>query len=1687
MPRSYNSDLFNTDPYFDDFDVSKGYLRALFRPGTAVQARELTQIQTILQNQIESIGSHVFENGAVVAGGGIAEANASYLRVDTSNSLSTTNLTNLVGKTITDGTVNARVVKTLAGSTLDKDANQVVVYQYTSNGAFSAGATLATTDTSGITFGIAASGATAPSVGDDATFISVDQGIFYLDGFFINTSTQTVVPFKTAGITYSDSDDRYRDFASPTSSVGWSLTRDIVDSVEDTTLRDPAAGYYNYNAPGSDRYKIGVTLDFIPFTSSLGDAAGLTFDNENFVELVRLVSGKSTKKVKYTEYADIEETFARRTFDESGNFTVNTPKARVVEHNSVFSPGDASKFAIGIEPNKSYVGGFEIDTQSTTYIEVDKTRTTNIVPSLSESMSTPVGNYVFVDTGGASGYGIGDQTVSSPTSSFEDLDKYDIWGITTPFSAQAGDASVGGITIGCVNVRAITRDTAGTKLSLFNISMNAGEQFRDASYLTSTKLSSEGGHTGATGSYYKLLASGGQTGPFDANDKSLIFPVSSNRVVSNGPGTSSQRRSQFVVNEVTQFNLAASSTSASVTLTSGKTVPDQDDENYLVFYGETAGSPASLLPDGAYDVSVVGADSPNPTITVSGLTAGPGGGITFAVVHPVVFDSTNMTGQNVYRTINLDTVTETTVSSSTTVTRDGVQCIEFTLADAHVKEVTFVQNNGTEITSDVTGSGIDFLDDGQRRTAIFKSKLYIPVSKLVGDGAYTIIVTYTKYTHSGIGPVTLNSYTDNSAASSYDTVPTFVDQDSGESFRLGNCIDFRPVQKAGGDFTDFGVPFSKSGSASSRIGYSYFLPRIDIVSLCKDRTYRLVKGVASDNPQPPVTTEEDMDLFVLETSPYVFDINKDVNVRYIDNQRFTMKQIGEISDVSDNVQRDRYIEFLFSDAIARAAGESGTVVNPSVMVDDFSSHQFADVFNKDHNCSMDYKFRGLRPPFETSGLGLTQSTIPSGMVESSDNVLTYSFNETKVFSGATGTNTLQINPFGVTDFLGFLEVSPKCDFYYDNNENPSVLVNTFGENNQYFVTTSSWVGDGGRSSGWGGQKNEFLTHWFGSDSLSTSIPEVDPNSRNYVSPVKGANSSLPDRIKRTVNDKTVDESVLPKMRSKTLSFTGKGFLPNSTLYAFIDGQIAGNSSDGYTADETGGFTAEITLDTGLLSGEKSIRFTSSITNNLSDTLTSGDIKYFSQGLQNVKTSTILADIGSDSRRRSTKSESVISDTFLDSLDSNYSDVQNGLDPLSQEIIVDAGAFPQGVFLSSIETYFKTVDPTFPVTIQIRPMINDAPHEFLSVPHSTVTMEAADLTVSNGPGSVVSKFTFPSPVYLPPGNWAVCMFTNGDQNALFRSVINEPFLDNNGNVNAAGALVQSLNVGSSGIRVGSLFLPLNNGTRMKTTSESVMMNINRCSFTGGSQSEAARTASFFVDLQGTNIDVSDALIASNDVLFTSDTVFPTFILKDGLNNLTYSGLTPNKSTPLASKMSGLGNNGDLGLDIKFSSTTSNILSPVINLDRLGLVLSDSKYDTDNNQTGTALGENSNNSASAANSVARYISKRVGFGNQVANDLRVYLDVAPNEGHVKVFAKVDNNSDDFDNENYVQLYRDGDTAKEFDNDINKSVLNTYTYTPATGTTIGDFSNYAIKIVIYAPDGTPDRELPVIKNLRAIAINS
>ena len=64
---SQKTDL-NISPYYDDFSESKNFHKVLFRAGRPVQARELTQSQSLLQNQVQRFGDHMFKEGSIVNG-----------------------------------------------------------------------------------------------------------------------------------------------------------------------------------------------------------------------------------------------------------------------------------------------------------------------------------------------------------------------------------------------------------------------------------------------------------------------------------------------------------------------------------------------------------------------------------------------------------------------------------------------------------------------------------------------------------------------------------------------------------------------------------------------------------------------------------------------------------------------------------------------------------------------------------------------------------------------------------------------------------------------------------------------------------------------------------------------------------------------------------------------------------------------------------------------------------------------------------------------------------------------------------------------------------------------------------------------------------------------------------------------------------------------------------------------------------------------------------------------------------------------------------------------------------------------------------------------------------------------------------------------------------------------------------
>ena len=344
---------FNVSPYYDDFTESKKFHRILFRPAFAVQARELTQSQTQLQNQIERMSDHLFDKGAMIIPGEIGYDLKYYAVKLTSKSVS--DISTYIDTTLTGGTsgVTAKVVNAVATDGTDPDTLFVKYLNTASNGTqipFTHGETITSSNTSTAVVATCHTGSAA----------QIKQGVYYINGFHVQVSAQTLIL------------DKYTD--TPSYRVGLTVTESFVTPGDDTSLNDNAQGVSNTNAPGSHRFKVELTLAKKALSST---------DDSNFYELLRLSSGVLQNQVRTTEYAVLEDTLARRTFDESGDYVVKPFDIDVREHLSsgnnrgIFSSsdgGDATKLAVGFSPGKAYVKGYEIDTIATTFIPVDKAR-----------------------------------------------------------------------------------------------------------------------------------------------------------------------------------------------------------------------------------------------------------------------------------------------------------------------------------------------------------------------------------------------------------------------------------------------------------------------------------------------------------------------------------------------------------------------------------------------------------------------------------------------------------------------------------------------------------------------------------------------------------------------------------------------------------------------------------------------------------------------------------------------------------------------------------------------------------------------------------------------------------------------------------------------------------------------------------------------------------------------------------------------------------------------------------------------------------------------------------------------------------------------------------------------------------------------------------------------------------------
>ncbi len=399
MPQETN---LNVSPYFDDYNEptiggkDKDYYKVLFKPGFPVQARELTGLQSILQNQIEQFGSHFFKDGAKIIPGQTSYSNnvsAIQIEDDFAGLPVSLYLDNLVGKKITGATTNiqATVDKVISAEKSERNTHTLYISYISTSTVdntttqFADSEILTVDDTlsfgsSYISAGEGFAATIANNCNSTSSIFSISNGVYFVRGYFVDVNDESIVL------------DQYTN--NPSCRVGFLVNEEIISADVDGSLGDNAQGFNNYAAPGADRLKVTVSL----LKKDIDD-----FNDQNFIELSTIKNGIIQSLKNTTEYNILADEIARRTYDESGDYYIKPFNIDCKESlknglgDGIFK-ADQTTYAgntpsddlavYQISPGKASVRGYEVETLAPTFLDVKKPRTTKTLENQSVNYTT---------------------------------------------------------------------------------------------------------------------------------------------------------------------------------------------------------------------------------------------------------------------------------------------------------------------------------------------------------------------------------------------------------------------------------------------------------------------------------------------------------------------------------------------------------------------------------------------------------------------------------------------------------------------------------------------------------------------------------------------------------------------------------------------------------------------------------------------------------------------------------------------------------------------------------------------------------------------------------------------------------------------------------------------------------------------------------------------------------------------------------------------------------------------------------------------------------------------------------------------------------------------------------------------------------------------------------------------------
>lgn len=582
---------FNVTPYYDDFDGSKNFYKILFKPGFAVQSRELTQIQSILQEQINRFGQHIFKEGSKVLGGKFnIDTKVNYVRVNDNDALGDeVTISKFEGQIVTGQITGISAVVNHVVDGIETSQNTKTLYvTYTNSNPstgekiFTSGETLLSNVGTLVT-------SSSNTTGLGSVF-TIGEGIRFAKQHFIYHSKDSVVI------------DRYGQ--NPTCKVGFLITEEIIDASMDASLLDPALESSNFSAPGADRFKLTPNLVRVEINDTVGFP--------DYVNLFVIRDGVVQELYERPIYNVIRDELAKRTADESGDYYVRGFNVVLQEHlntannggyKTLAEGGNSSLLSVQVEPGTAYVKGYEVNKLTTQYITTEKA--TDYLFANNQVLSSRLGTYVTVN-----------EAVGSFNLDFgESIDLYDT--ANKRITDGKGSAtSQTGNKIGSARIKSVSYDDgylgapdATINLHLFDIQMLGSNSF--ASVRSVYRNNASTADIGAD----VVLDTATNNASLSESDAALLYSVGvpfvrSIRTTDGSVGTSFTYRKSSAVQIQTDGTISLPSLSANETFPYGTGPLSSADERDIVI----------SLDAPSFNVSLGNALSGNNfTVTVSGL------------------------------------------------------------------------------------------------------------------------------------------------------------------------------------------------------------------------------------------------------------------------------------------------------------------------------------------------------------------------------------------------------------------------------------------------------------------------------------------------------------------------------------------------------------------------------------------------------------------------------------------------------------------------------------------------------------------------------------------------------------------------------------------------------------------------------------------------------------------------------------------------------------------------------------------------------------------------------------------------------------------------------------------------------------------------------------------------------------